>query len=112
MQSDKRPIRRVLWAATGFVLAAMLGLSFEFFVPRVEAQSIVTTRPTTPIETAISDEIMMAYQESFRRVAQTALPVVVKIDVVDVIRQQVNPSPCEVFLGPRPRADKEPPTTE
>ena len=112
MQSDKRPIRRVLWAATGFVLAAMLGLSFEFFVPRVEAQSTVTTRPTTTIESANSDEIMMAYQESFRRVAQTALPVVVKIDVVDVIRQQVNPSPFQFFFGPRPSDDKEPETTE
>jgi len=112
MQKQHRPIRRVLWAATGFVLAVMLGLSFEFFVPALEAQSTSTSRTAAPVAPANSDEIMMAYQDSFRRVAQSVLPVVVKIDVVDIIRQQVNPSPFQFFFGRRPDEEKEPETTE
>ena len=112
MQNDRKPIQRVLWAATGFVLAAMLGLSFEFFVPTVEAQSTATTRTAIPVQTANSDEIMMAYQDTFRRVAQAVLPVVVKIDVVDVVQRQINTSPFQFFFGPRPGDDKVPEMTE
>ncbi len=112
MQNEKRPIRRVLWAVTGFALAAMLGLSFEFFVPTVEAQSTATVRTAIPVQTANSDEIMAAYQDTFRRVAQAVLPVVVKIDVVDIIRQPVASSPFQFFFGRRPDADTEPETRE
>ncbi len=101
MQSDGRRIRRLLWAAIGFALAVMLGLSFEFLVPTVEAQSTATA-PTTPsVQTVNSDDIMMAYQDAFRRVARAVLPVVVKIDVVDIIRQEARPSPFQFFFGPR-----------
>jgi Do/DeqQ family serine protease len=111
MKGNGRTISRVLWAATGFALAAMLGLSFEFLVPAAEAQS-TATRETGTVQSVNSDEIMMAYQDSFRRVAQATLPVVVKIDVVDVVRQQVTPSPFQFFFSPRSDQNEEPETTE
>ena len=113
MKGNGKTISRLLWAVTGFALAAMLGLSFEFFVPTAEAQS-TTTQSAPSVQSVNSDEIMMAYQDSFRRVAQASLPVVVKIDVVDVIRQQVSPSasPFQFFFGPRPNNTEEPETTE
>lgn len=112
MQNDRKPIRRVMWAVTGFILAAMLGLSFDFFVPTVDAQSTATGGTAPAVETVNSDDIMMAYQEAFRRVARAVLPVVVKIDVVDVIRRQVRPSPFQFFFGQRPDDGGERETTE
>ena len=79
MSSERTSIHRVLWAATGFALAAMLGLSFEFLMPAAEAQTTGTQSreaqsTSSSIEASDSYQIMMAYQDSFRRVAQAVLP--------------------------------------
>lgn len=114
MASGKTTVKRILWVVIGFALAAMLGLSFEFFVPQAEAQTSVTTESADqirPIESEESYRFMMAYQDSFRRVAQTVLPVVVKIDVVDVVERTVSPSPFRFFFGQR-NQETEPETRE
>ena len=56
-------------------------------------------------------------QDDFRRVAQAALPVVVSLDVVDVVEQQVpnRQSPFDFFFGrpaPQNNDDQEPQTRE
>jgi len=102
MASERRTVKRILWAVIGFAVAAMLGLSFDFLVPRVEAQTTATNADSdTAIESSQSYDFMMAYQDSFRRVAQAVLPVVVKIDVVDVVETTVNQSPFQFFFGQR-----------
>jgi serine protease Do len=61
------------------------------------------------IDSPDSDDVMWAYQNAFRRAAQEALPVVVKIDVIDVITQQV-PSlqnPFSFFFGNRDQEEPE-----
>jgi Do/DeqQ family serine protease len=104
MEKRKGAISRLLWVVTGFALATMLGLSFEFFIPAVEAQSTTRTGRTevAPLPSGTSYDFMMAYQDSFRRVAQQVLPVVVKIDVVDVVQRSVNQNPFQFFFGPQP----------
>lgn len=61
-----------------------------------------------------SDDVMWAYQSAFRRVAQEVLPVVVSIDVVDVVQQTVPTirSPFEFFFGPRDEKQTTPETQE
>ncbi len=60
---------------------------------------------------------LKALQDDFRRVANTALPVVVSLDVVDVVEQTVSSrqSPFEFFFGrpdPRNNNEEEPQTRE
>ena len=109
MEGKRRQFPRFMWAVIGFAMAVMLGLSVEHFVPTADAQS--TAVQSRPVNTAVnSDDVMVAYQDAFRNVARAVLPVVVKIDVVDVIRQQVQPmpSPFQFFFGPRNDEQAEP----
>ncbi len=106
----RETIRLIL---TGLAVVALAGFSADAFLPRAEAQSTDSTTETDEgsitrdgslsLETPASDEVLWAYQSAFRRAAQEALPVVVKIDVVDVVTQQV-PSlqnPFSFFFGDR-----------
>ena len=100
---------KLLWMLTGFTVAVLAGFSVDLLIPRAEAQE----RPGTSsaaVDTPASDEVLWAYQNAFRRAAQEALPVVVKIDVVDVIRRQVQPlqNPFSFFFGPRDQQQAEP----
>ena len=109
MKGKRRELPRFLWAVIGFALAVMLGFSVEQFVPVADAQS-TTVQGRRVNEDVNTDDVMESYQSAFRRVAKATLPVVVKIDVVDVIRQQVRPapSPFQFFFGPRNDDDREP----
>ena len=73
----------------GCLVAVLGGLAGP--VPQAEAQSPGSSGGSSPgaLETPASDEILWAYQNAFRRAAHEALPVVVKIDVVDVVTQRV-----------------------
>ncbi len=97
--------------ATGFAVVVLAGFSAEAFLPRAEAQSTGSTAQDgqRSLDTPTSDEVLWAYQNAFRRAAHEALPVVVKIDVVDVVKQRV-PSlqnPFSFFFGQRDQAETE-----
>ncbi|MFW5848166.1 MAG: Do family serine endopeptidase [Spirochaetota bacterium] len=100
-----RRIRRNSLKNIGFAVAVLVGLSMDAFLPGAVAQSSESVSPTGPAEldTPASEEVLWAYQNAFRRAAHEALPVVVKIDVVDIVTQRV-PSfqnPFSFFFGPR-----------
>ena len=110
-KSGMRRTDRILWFVTGFAVAVLAGFSVDFVLPRAEAQSTGSESRTgsTLLDTPASEEVLWAYQNAFRRAAQEALPVVVKIDVVDVIKQRV-PSlqnPFGFFFGPRDQQETE-----
>lgn len=98
MEEKRHRSHKLRWAISGFALAAMLGFSFDLFVPTVSADTVdlSTSAPN-------SAEIMVAYQNAFRNVAQAVLPVVVKIDVVNVIEHPIQRlgSPLDFLFGPR-----------
>jgi Do/DeqQ family serine protease len=64
-----------------------------------------STRPVTGEVAYAQDRTTVsaaeALQYSFRGVAEQVLPVVVEIDVVDVVEQNVPRSPFDFFFGPR-----------
>ena len=73
----------------------------------VLAASAVSAQSSSPGDASLispdSEDVLWAYQNAFRRAAQEALPVVVKIDVVDIVTRQV-PSfqnPFNFFFGNR-----------
>jgi Do/DeqQ family serine protease len=100
---------RILWMLTGFAVAVLAGFSVDLLLPRAAAQSTgteygSTTREGSPqLDPPASEEVLWAYQNAFRRAAQDALPVVVKIDVVDVVTQRVPAlqNPFGFFFGER-----------
>jgi serine protease Do len=109
-------IRAIL---TGLAVVVLAGFSAEVFLPSAEAQSTesatgseqgsLTREGSLSLETPTSDEVLWAYQNAFRRAAHEALPVVVKIDVVDVVTQRV-PSlqnPFSFFFGDRDEPEVE-----
>ena len=99
----------------GFVLiAALLVLGSAFVTASGKQESNGTVGATEPIfevapqPTTIQDggiEALVSLQNSFRSVAQKVLPVVVEVDVVDVITQvgRRPSSPFEYFFGPQGR---------
>jgi serine protease Do len=100
-----RPRQRNLLTSTGVAVAVLVGIFVGVFAPGAQAQSngSLSESDALSLETPASEEVLWAYQNAFRRAAHAALPVVVKIDVVDVIRQRV-PSftnPFSFFFGPR-----------
>ena len=100
-----KTFERLLWMATGFAVAVLAGFSVDLFLPDANAQSSgsASQADSRPLETPASDEILWAYQNAFRRAAHEALPVVVKIDVVDVVTREVPTlqNPFSFFFGPR-----------
>ena len=109
-------IRAIL---TGLAVVVLAGFSADVFLPSAEAQSTesatgseqgsLTREGSLSLETPTSDEVLWAYQNAFRRAAHEALPVVVKIDVVDVVTQRV-PSlqnPFSFFFGDRDEPEVE-----
>jgi serine protease Do len=63
------------------------------------------TTASEEVTTAQGLETLTAMQYSFRRVAKEALPVVVEINTVEIIKQQSSAgalSPWELFFGPSP----------
>lgn len=91
----------------GFAVVVLAAFPGGSFLPRVQAQSTAEGGPPS-LDTPASEEILWAYQNAFRRAAHEALPVVVKIDVVDVVTQRVPTvqNPFSFFFGPR--TDEEP----
>jgi Do/DeqQ family serine protease len=93
--------RRVAWIAAGFALALVAGFSFDALVPTAGAEE--TQMPVNPGSSAgssgravsyslVDDEaVLWAYQQAFRNVAQATLPVVVRIDTVDIETIQTQP---------------------
>ena len=89
----------------GCAVAVLAGFSAESLLPRAEAQSAGSSSRdgATLLETPTSEEVLWAYQNAFRNAAQVALPVVVKIDVVNVVTQRVPAleNPFNFFFGTR-----------
>jgi hypothetical protein len=87
--------------SSGLAVAVLVGLAIVGFLPGAVAQDV--TGVGSVVDTPANEEVLWAYQNAFRRAAQVALPVVVKIDVVDVVRRQVQtvPSPFSFFFGPK-----------
>jgi len=99
------------WTATVFAVVVLAGFSVELLLPRAEAQSTGSTAQgeQRSFDTPTSDEVLWAYQNAFRKAAHEALPVVVKIDVVDVVTRQV-PSlqnPFSFLFGQRDQVETE-----
>ena len=95
-------------ATIGLAVVVLAGFGGARFVQTVEAQSPRSSSDSSLLETPASEDVLWAYQNAFRRAAQIALPVVVKIDVAEVVTQRSRsmPSPFDFFFG-RDR-DKEP----
>jgi len=93
--------------ATGFAVVVLAGFSGEAFLPRAEAQSAGSAAQAgqTPLDTPTSEEVLWAYQNAFRRAAHEALPVVVKIDVVDVVTQRPSVSSSASATSRRPKSE-------
>ncbi len=92
----------------GCAVAVLVAFPGGSFLPRAQAQSTPAQGGPRSLDTPASEEILWAYQNAFRRAAHEALPVVVKIDVVDVVTQRVPTlqNPFNFFFGPR--TDEEP----
>jgi serine protease Do len=107
MQSMKRMhrARQHMFAVAMVVLA---GFSLSTLARPVGAQSstVPPANPTLP-ETPASEEVLWAYQNAFRNAAQMALPVVVKIDVAEIVTQtrRTITNPFSFFFG-RDREDQ------
>ncbi|MFP4376788.1 MAG: trypsin-like peptidase domain-containing protein, partial [Spirochaetales bacterium] len=91
----------------GFAVVVLAGFGGAQFVQTVEAQSPQASSNSPLLETPASEDVLWAHQNAFRRAAQVALPVVVKIDVAEVVRQRSRsmPSPFDFFFG-RDRDDE------
>jgi len=57
-------------------------------------------------------DILEKMQTSFRKVADQVLPVVVKIDVVDIVEQAVPNSPFDFFFNPFQQRDEDDPDSQ
>ncbi len=95
----------------GCAVVVLAGFSAESLLPRAEAQSAGSSAQggTLSLETPTSEEVLWAYQNAFRNAAQAALPVVVKIDVVNIVTQRVPTlqNPFGFFFGTRPEEPQE-----
>ena len=101
MSTQNTKHRRIMWIAVGFAIAVLAGFSFEMFVPRASADDTSSSSLDTALTTAptLTDEhVMWAYQDAFRAVAQEALPVVVKIDTVEM-QTVATGNPFSFFFG-------------
>ena len=93
--------------------AALLSIVLGFVVG-VSTFSCTTSSPIGGNVVAAQDRgpsgvsALEAMQYSFREVAAKVLPVVVEIDVVDIVEQDVPRSPFDFFFGPRDRGGDSP----
>ena len=89
-----RPMLRITAAAAAVVVLG--GIPSAPNAPIAAAEPLAVTPDR--------DEILWAYQNAFRNAVHRALPVVVKIDVVEVVRQTVQPmsNPFSFLFGRTP----------
>ena len=89
-------------------MVVLAGVMLIASAPLAIAQSTAASSsdPTLP-ETPASEEVLWAYQNAFRNAAQIALPVVVRIDVAEVVTQtrRTITNPFSFFFG-RDRDDQ------
>ncbi len=99
--------RQIAWVIAMVVLA---GFALGPTAVAVQAQSsaVPSTNPTLP-ETPASEEVLWAYQNAFRNAAQMALPVVVRIDIAEVVTQTQRSfaNPFSFFFGREREAPEE-----
>ena len=85
--------RSITATALAFALAALIVVG-------------ATAQESVPTITTSSDmDILEMYQNTFRGVARKVLPVVVEVNVVEIVRQSTSRSPFDFFFG-APRQDQ------
>jgi len=81
----------------------LTGVFHVFGSAKVPASEIAYPQTEAAVSEAVPTGSIEALQQTFRGVSQKVLPVVVEIDVVDVVKQQVPQfqSPFDFFFGPK-----------
>ncbi len=98
----------VLAGVVGFVLAfvTLSGLETPESSGGTEARwtssgssAVLASHDELPVSVPAGGDLMDAYQTAFRRVADQTIPVVVEVNVVNIVRQRRPTSPFEFFFG-------------
>ena len=84
------------------ILSVFVGLSVSGSTDGSKEKTQEPVQIMETVNTGVPSSELQIIQESFRSVAQKVLPVVVQVDVVDVVKQTVSrsESPFDFFFGP------------